>query len=57
MDDQDRTVDTGWLLAAATAIENEFEHRLKLDLDFEDFAVTLEYLHGMTQDFLRARAR
>ena len=55
MDDQPRTVDTAWLRAAASAIEEEFNHRLRLDDDLVAFAETLAGLHGMTQEFLRPR--
>ena len=52
----DRTVDTAWLLAAANAIDQEFEGRLKLDENFLAFAGLLESLHSMTQKFIRPRA-
>jgi hypothetical protein len=55
MDDPARTVDTAWLRAAASAIAEEFNYRLKLDEDVVEFAETLASLHEMTQEFLRPR--
>jgi hypothetical protein len=57
MEPENRTVDTAWLLAAAFAIDQEFEEgRLKLDEDFLAFAGLLDRLHHMAQDFIRPRA-
>jgi hypothetical protein len=57
LNEEDRTVDTAWLLAAVNAIDQEFdEGRLKFDESFLAVAGTLHELHQMAQDFIRPRA-
>jgi hypothetical protein len=52
-----RTVDTAWLLAAISAIDQEFEEgRLKFDENFLAFAGILDGLHQQAQDFIPSRA-